>query len=306
MVEKEFEISIVVCTYNRELYIESALNSLYNQSADKNKFEVIMVDNNSQDNSKDIAIKFQNEHPDLNFRIVDEFKQGLCFARNCGVTNSRGEIITFIDDDAIANSDFINNILRHFRDNEIVALGGKVIPIFPESEQEPKWISKYIDGIVSKMDMGEKKTFFTKKYPVGCNMSFKYEVFQEVGMFNTELFLRSDEKDLFIRLKKKSDKIMYAPDVVVEHVMSAKRVSKEGVIKVSRITGEGEYYRCKNSTFSYLLKLLEYLFKMGAALILAFFFLISGEKSKAQYLLLVRWYILIGYLRAKKMLNPDT
>ena len=302
----KMKLSVVVCSYNREKYIGGALQKLCDQNYVGDDYEIIIVDNNSSDNTPTICSQIIEKNPSKHIKYVTENKQGLTFARNRGIKESRGDLISFIDDDGLCDSSYVQEIVLAFEKNpKAKAIGGKVIPVFPECES-PKWQTKYIDGILSKIDLGEKVIPFKKKYPVGCNMVFRKTVFQEVGGFNEKLVLRSDEKDLFIRLKKEGAIILYIPTIRVEHVMSKTRVSKQGVITVSRITGEGEFYRNKGSIMGLGIKFVEYISKLSIVLVLCLFYALKGESIKGKYLVIVGWYILIGFLNSNRSLNPDT
>ena len=94
---KEVVLSIIVCTYNREVYIGNTLAHLTTQTGDSSHWEAIVVDNNSTDNSAKIARQFIEEHTDFNFRYILETQQGLSYARNRGIAEAKGNLISFID-----------------------------------------------------------------------------------------------------------------------------------------------------------------------------------------------------------------
>lgn len=304
--EQEVKLSVIVCCYNRAKYIHKVIANLCNQSFDKRSYEILLIDNNSKDATPEICKKAILEFPENNIRYVLETNQGLTFARNRGVKESKAALVSFIDDDGLCDQYYVSEILGAFeRHPQVEVIGGKVIPIFPESDP-PDWSSKYTDGILSKLDIGDIEKPFDTKYPVGCNMAYRKSILEKVGGFNEDLVLRSDEKDLFLRLTKMGTSFMYVPSIYVEHVISKERVSKSGVIKVSKITGEGEYYRNKSSFARLTSKFFEYLLKMGAALILSIGFFVRGQAKKGKYVIIARYYVLYGFLNAKKTLNSDT
>ena len=87
-------ISVVICTYNREKFIGKALECLSRQDLQKDKFEILIVDNRSTDRTAAICGKFIAAHPDLSVRYFFEDKKGLSFARNRGLQESIAPIIT--------------------------------------------------------------------------------------------------------------------------------------------------------------------------------------------------------------------
>lgn len=298
------KISVIICTYNREQFLPECFEHLKNQDAKAEDFEVLIVNNKSTDNTKQISQEFIKNHPELNIRYVEEHNAGLSFARNCGIENAQGDILCFIDDDGFAAPSYVTTVKSVASNpaySKYVAFGGKVIPRYNPGK-DPKWLTPYLEGLVSKLDMGESRIPFTKKYPVGCNMVFRKEFFEEHGGFNTDLHTRSDEKFVFDKLKKASLDILYIPELEVEHFMDDFRLEKEFIIRLSKIIGQSESIRLKNSGFpTRFMKVIEYIFKWGASLILALPYLFKGEPIKSKYLVMVRWNVLKGFFISKKL-----
>ena len=294
-------LSVVICTYNREKFLPGALNSLKNQKTDKNQYEIIIVNNNSTDNTEKICKQFQKENQELSILYSVEKNQGLSFARNKGIEVAKGEIISFIDDDAVARNDFVENLIKIFdKYPEYGAIGGKVIPIFPKN-QEPVWMSKYIQGIVSKVDYGDKTKTFNKKYPTGCNMAFRKDLFKKHGGFNTDLVYRGDDKYVFYKLKKNNVKILYAPNVFVNHNIDAYRIESKFIDKISKSVGASERLRLQTEPwYKSVCKLLEYIYKFTGAIILFFMFLLKGQPQKGMYCVKVMYHTVLGFFKEKK------
>jgi glycosyltransferase involved in cell wall biosynthesis len=291
--------SIIICTYNRELYLPTCLEHLKNQNADPATFEIVIVNNNSSDATDSICLAFCAKNPQLKTTYIIEKTPGLSAARNCGIANAKGEVLCFIDDDGFAAQDYVTNV-QEITQNPVyaayISFGGKVIPCY-NPNMEPKWLSTYIDGVVSKVDLGEQIKDFDKKYPAGCNMIFRRTFFEQFGGFNTDLHTRGDDKFIFDKLKNAGQKTLYVPTLYVEHFIDDYRLEKSFIIRLSKIIGESEAIRLKqHSILSKLLKFLEYKFKLGAACLLAICFALSGKLSKARYILIVRWYVLIGFI----------
>jgi glycosyltransferase involved in cell wall biosynthesis len=114
-------ISIVVITLNRAEWLEHTLYSLTKQTRQPD--EVIVVDNGSQDNTKDVVSSFANR---LNVKYVSEETRGIPYARNTGVRNATGDIIAFIDDDCVADENWLKYIQIPFvKDPNIGSVGGE-------------------------------------------------------------------------------------------------------------------------------------------------------------------------------------
>lgn len=293
------KISIIICTYNREKFLPKALASLTEQTIDSKDYEIVIVNNNSSDSTEQISKEFIVNHPGLNIKYVVETKRGLSSARNRGINESSSDLIVFIDDDAEVEKNYLETAIRFFEENSNVsAMGGKVIPIY-ETRKEPEWLSLPLWGLVTKVDWGNKtRKYPPSKYPAGCSMVFQKSVFDKVGMFNTDLHLRSDDKYIFRQLEKFNKEFLYYPKLVVRHNIDTYRVTLESVKKISLIVGASERARLKNAGLIInIKKVIEYKLKLIAAVIIAIYFLFRLEFKKAEYIIRNRWYTLIGYFK---------
>lgn len=118
----DLTISVVIITRNRAEWLRSALESLTRQSRQAN--EVVVVDNASQDNTREIINSFGDR---LNIKYVSEPTLGIPYARNSGIRNASGDIIASIDDDCEADEDWLKYIeLPFIRDPNIGAVGGEI------------------------------------------------------------------------------------------------------------------------------------------------------------------------------------
>jgi len=298
-------LSIVICTYNRDAYLQKCLDHLSRQTATQDVFEVLVIDNNSSDQTKKICSEFYKSNQALQFRYLVEREQGLSFSRNLGVNQSKGEILSYIDDDAFADSNFVLNLIGYFRKHqEVDAIGGKITPVYEGTA--PSWMSKYLLPLVAALDMGAKpKAFKGRKFPIGANMAFRKSVFDHAGLFHTELgrkgkFLGSgEEKEFFYRLKKQNRSIHYVPDIHVHHSIPDKRLQSDYIKKLAIGIGKSEALRLRQAPFhQYIGKWLQEFLKIGATIILAVSYFLQGELSKASMLLKFRLWFLGSFLKS--------
>jgi len=120
--ENKLRISVVIITYNRAQMLADVLTSLTIQK--RLPDEVVVVDNNSKDDTKNVALGFRGK---LNIRYVFEEKQGVSFARNAGIANASGDIIVFTDDDCVAHEEWLYYLeLPFLRDPSIGIVGGDI------------------------------------------------------------------------------------------------------------------------------------------------------------------------------------
>ena len=119
-------ITIVVCAYNESLNIYNCLKSLATIDYPANKFEVIIIDDDSEDETLDIIKKFIVENKHINFKFYKIKHGGLSIARNTGVFYSSGEIVFFIDADAIADKNVLKAYNSAFENTNLIIATGKV------------------------------------------------------------------------------------------------------------------------------------------------------------------------------------
>src|SRR5437764_2935160 len=126
--DKQLDISVVIGTYNRCEMLPAALSSVLAQNAGGVNYELIAVDNNSTDKTREVVESFiARGH--ANLRYIFEGKQGISHARNAGIAAARAPIIAFMDDDVRAPSNWLISIKRAFDEHpEVDFVGGKVLP----------------------------------------------------------------------------------------------------------------------------------------------------------------------------------
>jgi len=297
-------LSIIICSYNRASYISDALTSLYVQSSGLDNFEIIIVDNNSTDNTKDVYAQWRQTNTTGQFTFISETKQGASFARNTGAAIAKGEWVCFMDDDAVATTDYVKNIIKHIQDQPfIVGFGGRIIPKYIPGE--PKWMSYYVSSLVGNFDYAPTACAFENgKYPLESNMIVKKSVYDQIGGFNENLpgvmgtlRIGGEGKELFYKIIALGHTIYYDPSICVHHVVEVKKLTSEYMYRVASGIGRGEKKRTLSiSTNVYLMKILEYIFKLGAAIVLGIKYILQGTPAKARPVIQFRIDALKGLL----------
>jgi len=281
-------LSIVICSYNRASYISEALNSLYAQTAGLNFFETIIVDNNSTDNTAEVFKNWRASHANGSFTYLTETKQGASFARNTGAAAAKGQWLCFMDDDAIANSNYVENIIKHIETKPaVVGFGGRIIPKYIPAE--PKWMSYYVSSLVGNFDYAPTACAFENgKYPLESNMIVRKDIYDSIGGFNTNLpgvvgtlRIGGEGKELFYKILALGHTIYYDPTIEVQHVVEVKKLTPEYMYRVASGIGRGEKTRTLSiSKGAYIKKIIEYFFKLAAAFILGFKYLLQCKPTK--------------------------
>ncbi len=230
------DCSVVITTYNRAKLLADTLRSLAAQQVSPDlRWEVIVVDNNSRDDTPEVARSF-GQTPGLSVRYAFEPRQGQSFARNLGVEAADGAVVLFTDDDIIPNVDWVSAMLRALGADDCDGAGGKVLPRW--EVKVPAWLAGRSD-LMSWLALVESEEARVLEYPlvgdrriVGASMGFRRSVFQEFGRFLTSLGHRGgrmyggEEVEFINRLLLKGRRIRYDPSIVVRHRIRADRVSR--------------------------------------------------------------------------------
>lgn len=251
----EVKISAVVCTYNRAHLLPACLESLINQRIDKETYEIVVIDNNSTDNTANVVSRYMNSCD--NIRLFRETKQGLGSARNKGWRKAGGEYVAFIDDDAIADKDWLGKILNAFESvsPRPAVIGGMIIPYYLSGE--PDW---FMDAYETRT-FGDHSRFLDRADALegfsGSNMAIPKELLRAYGGFDTDMGMKGnklkvgEETAFFNRIYDDQPYFWYDPDIRVEHLVHEKnmrvryrlkRVFAAGLAK-RRVRGENASLR---------------------------------------------------------------
>ena len=212
--------SIVLPTYNRSRLLRKSLEALAVQTATKEVYEIIIVNDGAKDNTKDIVNSFSKNNPDLVLEYIEQNNSGPAKARNVGIKRSRGEIIFFTDDDCVVPPNWIEKLADGYaRYPKIAGAGGRY-----EWDNSSKIFAKYYEQKINKKyeklnkDNEINNNTFLKN-PAGntSNMSYKKTVLEEVGGFDENInFPGFDDTDLKKRIMERYS-ILYIP-ISVTHI----------------------------------------------------------------------------------------
>jgi glycosyltransferase involved in cell wall biosynthesis len=227
------DITVILCTYNRCQSLAIALESVTaSQLPDSISWEVLVVDNNSKDDTRKVVEELAGKYPSR-FRYLFEPQQGKSYALNAGIREARGNILAFMDDDVIVDLKWLQNLTGIFQERGWAGAGGRILP--ERAFTPPAWLSlegKYALAPLALFDLGPQ-TGELLEAPIGTNMAFRKEVFEKVGGFRTDLGplpgseARSEDMEFGYRVLSAGLRLWYEPSAIVHHSLPAHRLQKE-------------------------------------------------------------------------------
>ena len=229
MSQPAFDISIIVATFNRCDSLARLLQSLDSLDlADSVTLEVLIVDNGSTDETRTLLLQKQQQPLKYSLKILCEEQRGKSAALNRGLRNCCGQIICLADDDVVFDSHWIGGLLQSYKAADFAALQGRVLPGIDGDGNgaDPKRISEYN---IPMVDYGNEIRDIDGL--TGTNMSFKREVYERVGFFDSRLGPGasgfSEDTEYSMRVRKAGFRIGYAPHAVAYHELSPQRYGRE-------------------------------------------------------------------------------
>ncbi|HWF56448.1 MAG TPA: glycosyltransferase [Solirubrobacteraceae bacterium] len=225
------ELSAIVCTHNGAGTLATALESLARQTLPATRYEVIVVDDGSTDDTAGVAAA-------AGARVITlRPNAGLAAARNAGVSAARGAIVAFTDDDCEADPGWATTLLQAFADPAVDGAGGRVVPDSPNP-----FVRRFLTAHNPLVPLGDdllessaaghrlllyvRRTVLGKVEPrdrlyavVGANMAFRRELVYELGGFDEEFRFGAEEEDLCLRAHARPGgaRIAYVPTAEVRH-----------------------------------------------------------------------------------------
>ncbi len=293
-------LTVVVATYNRSESLIRCLSSFCEQSSPRAEWEVVVVNNNSTDDTEERFAQFVAENPDLPVRMVREERQGLSHARNCGMEAAKSPYIAIIDDDETVNVDFVRGYIEFFDAHPtVVAAGGRIVPCYEQGR--PSWISPYTERpIANPLDLGDEvRAFGRGRCPGGGNMAVRRTAIERFGAFDPSLgrtgkrLIGGEETDFFNRLARSGEPFYYVPQSIIYHHIAPEKLTHDYFTRLSHAIGVSEQIRTRQIG-RYGARLLSETVKWAATLVLAVGYALSLQWPKARYLVLMRAQITRG------------
>jgi glycosyltransferase involved in cell wall biosynthesis len=217
-------ISVVICAYTRDRLevLSESVDSLRAQTLPAHEIVLVI------DHAPELLEEVRGLWPDLKI-VENRERKGLSGARNSGVAEASGEVVAFLDDDAIAAPDWLARLAAAYAEPQVLGAGGTVRPRWLQGK--PSWFPPEFDWVVGCTHSGMPQQLEPVRNLVGANMSFRREPLVEVGGFSHELGrvgtlpVGCEETDLSIRVHQRwpEAEILYDPAAAVEHVVPPAR-----------------------------------------------------------------------------------
>ena len=220
------KISIVICCHSMERIddIRQAVQSALDQTCPL-KEVIVAVDHNTE-----LIEKLKSELPESVKLVANSGAKGLSDTRNAGIQSATGQVIAFIDDDAIASKDCMDKLLQQYQVRSVVAVGGRSVPVWISGR--PSWFPEELDWIVGSTYKGAPESVEQVNRLIGCNMSFRREAFKAAGLFSTDLGRtgisgEGEDSEICMRIRQRmpGTLILYEPNAIVYHKVPPERAT---------------------------------------------------------------------------------
>jgi glycosyltransferase involved in cell wall biosynthesis len=229
-------LSVAICTYNRASLLNRVLDSVAGQTLAQDEFEIVIVDNGSTDQTRDLVAAHQLQDPRI--RYVVEPQAGIAHARNRAVNEARGEYLAFIDDDAWADPKWLENLVAPLRTLSPApeCVVGPVSLVWEGSR--PDWFPARFESLLCSYDMGEAAHFLgAGGYLLTTNSLFHRETLLKLGGMRTDLghrrkaLIGGEDNDIFNRLVANGYRVYYEPQARVFHPVPKERQTRRFLLR---------------------------------------------------------------------------
>jgi len=226
-------ISVILCTFNRCRLLPAALESVAASNMPSGiAWEVLVVDNNSTDQTREVVEAFSRHHPGR-FRYLFEPHPGKSYALNAGIAAAKGDALAFMDDDVTVVSDWLWNLVAPLREGRFAGTGGRVVPRW--ETESPSWLPNEgwaSTGPLVSFDRGDEGHVLEES-PFGTNMAYLRRAFHQYGGFRVDLGpcpyneIRNEDSEFARRLLRAGERLYYVPSAVVYHPVTEDRLTKK-------------------------------------------------------------------------------
>lgn len=232
-------VSVIIpaCSMNRWDSLREAVASVRAQTVQVLETVVVI------DHHPGLMAKAAGELPGVTV-IANAGIRGASGARNAGAAASRGEMLAFLDDDAIASPSWLESLLQHFKDPKVVGAGGRLEPVW--KTRRPRWFPKEFDWAVGCSYMGMPESATMVRNVWSNTMAIRRQAFDAVGGFRDDFgkigaWSRPEDTDLCLRAAERDGGTwIYEPDAIVGHQVPAERTTLSYFLRRCYYEGQGK------------------------------------------------------------------
>jgi glycosyltransferase involved in cell wall biosynthesis len=216
-------ITIAICTYNRAHYLRLCLESLLDGVKKYPEIDVLVVDNNSKDETAAVCASFSKLGTPIS-RIVEE-KQGLSYARNKAYSSAKGYYVAYLDDDGIAHNNYVDRLVQTASECDYDCFGGMYYAYY--ETKKPKWLAA---DFGTKKKMSERREIIHSGYLSGGNFICKKKVLQAIGGFDPNFGMSGtkigygEEDNAQYAMRVKGYTIAFDPHLGIDHLVSKNKM----------------------------------------------------------------------------------
>jgi glucosyl-dolichyl phosphate glucuronosyltransferase len=228
-------VSVILATRNREHLLAQTLDALQAQDWPKDRFEIVVSDNGSADGTRALVEAVSRRPNAPSVRYVCVSRPGKSYAVNAALSQVRGELLAFADDDVLPEPTWIRRLAVAFAETNADFVAGRILPRWETAP--PAWMSPAIYGVLAIPDNGERRKTIgpggsTDIMPIGANMAVRLEVVRRVGGLREDLgklegTLRTGEDhDFYLRMIHAGCRGTYEPSALVRHWVPRERLRR--------------------------------------------------------------------------------
>jgi glucosyl-dolichyl phosphate glucuronosyltransferase len=234
-------ISCIIPTLNRSALLRNTINSLLKQNVSQDRYEILIIDNGSKDDTKEISQHIVKETANRQIRYIFEPEPGLLAGRHRGALEANGELLVFVDDDIEATTGWLQAILETFKNPQVQLVGGRNLPKF--EVEPPAWLDSFCAatsnggrscGWLSLLDLGESELEIDPNYVWGLNFAIRRRALRDLGGFHPDRIPRAlqrfqgdGESGLTMKARSHGYRTVYQPKATIYHIIPASRMTPE-------------------------------------------------------------------------------
>lgn len=236
------QITVAICSYNAANYLSSLLEKLIYQACTI-QFEILIVDNNSTDNTEFLVKQFANTH-NRAIRYVTEAKQGIPYARNRAIEESlNSRYLAFIDADELPEVGWLQAAVDALIDGEVDSVGGRISVALPE---RPRWLSDDLLAFYGVINHSASPIRITDgSTPIWSgNIAYNTRIFHNGLRFDTRYNRKGkgigggEDNVMFNYFLQHNYTLSYAPNMAIQHLIPDEKIKRSYFLKLHFIAGK--------------------------------------------------------------------